>query len=317
MFWFILGILVFIVGIIIGIVCFVNDEKGYGATTLSIGIVLGIILVVLSLFGTVPTGHTGVVTTFGRVEDHTLEAGIVTKAPWQKVVTMDNRVQKATVPLSCFSSDIQEVSITYTVNYQIDKTNAMTIYKTIGKSYYDSVIAPNVAEAVKVVTARYTAEDLVGARDTLSVAIEEVLAQKLAVYNIQITSTSIEDMDFTDVFTNAVEAKQVAQQNKLKAQTEAEQKVIEAEAAAERATIEAEAAARVAKIQAQADLEVTKIQADAAEYAGQKEAAKNKAIAEWITPELVEYYYIQQWNGELPTYVGGEGGTMPILDFTK
>jgi regulator of protease activity HflC (stomatin/prohibitin superfamily) len=317
MFWFILGILVFIIGTIIAIVCFANDESANGGITIGVTVVVSVILIILSLFGTVPTGHTGVVTTFGRVEDHTLEAGIVTKAPWQRVITMDNRVQKATVPLSCFSSDIQEVSITYTVNYQIDKANAMTIYKTIGKSYYDSVIAPNVAEAVKVVTARYTAEDLVGARDALSVAIEEVLAEKLAVYNIQITSTSIEDMDFTDVFTNAVEAKQVAQQNKLKAQTEAEQKVIEAEAAAERSKIEAEAAAQVSKIQAQADLEVTKIQADAAEYAGQKEAAKNKAIAEWITPELVEYYYIQQWNGELPTYVGGEGSTIPVLDFTK
>lgn len=317
MFWFILGIFAALVGVIIGIINFVNDERTAGSISLIVGIVLGVILIVVSCFGSIPTGHTGVVTTFGKVEDHTLEAGIVTKAPWQKIVKMDNRVQKATVPLSCFSSDIQEVSITYTVNYQIDKANAMTIYKTIGKSYYDSVIAPNVAEAVKVVTARYTAEDLVGSRDALSIAIEEVLAEKLSVYNIQITSTSIEDMDFTDVFTNAVEAKQVAQQNKLKAQTEAEQKVIEAEAAAERSKIEAEAAAQVSKIQAQADLEVTKIQADAAEYAGQKEAAKNKAIAEWITPELVEYYYIQQWNGELPTYVGGEGGTIPVLDFTK
>jgi regulator of protease activity HflC (stomatin/prohibitin superfamily) len=43
-------------------------------------------------------------------------------------------------------------------------------------------------------------------------------------------------MDFTDAFTNAVEAKQVAQQNKLKAETEAEQKVIEAEAAAKAAS---------------------------------------------------------------------------------
>ena len=93
MFWFILGILVFIIGIIIGIVGFVNGEKGIGAASLSIGAVLGIILIILSLFGTVPTGHTGVVTTFGRVEDHTLEAGIVTKAPWQRVVTNFNFVK--------------------------------------------------------------------------------------------------------------------------------------------------------------------------------------------------------------------------------
>ena len=123
-------------------------------------------------------------------------------------------------------------------------------------------------------------------------------------------------MDFTDVFTNAVEAKQVAQQNKLKAQTEAEQKVIEAEAAAERARIEAEAAAAVAKIQAEAELEVTKIQADAAEYAGQKEAATNKAIAGELTDMLLEYYYIRQWDGKLPTYMSGDA-TVPVLNITE
>jgi regulator of protease activity HflC (stomatin/prohibitin superfamily) len=71
--------------------------------------------------------------------------------------------------------------------------------------------------------------------------------------------------------------------------------------------IDAEDAAEVARIQAQADLEVTKIQADAAEYAGQKEAAKNQAVSESLTEELLKYYYINQWNGVLPdTYVGSD-----------
>ena len=96
-------------------------------------------------------------------------------------------------------------------------------------------------------------------------------------------------MDFSDEFTSAVEKKQVAVQNKLRAQ------------------IDANAAAEVAKIGAQADLEVTKIQADAAEYAGQKEAAKNKAISGCLTEHLIRYYYIQQWNGKLPeTYLGSD-----------
>ncbi|MGN0989156.1 MAG: prohibitin family protein [Eubacteriales bacterium] len=255
----------------------------------------------------IPTGHTGVVTTFGRVENFTLDAGFHLKSPIQEVVCMDNRVQKATKMLPCFSSDIQEVQLLYTLNYQINKNNAQEIYKTVGKDYYDTVITPNVAEAVKVVTARYSAEELVGSRDELAKAIEELLATQLSSYNIEVVSTAIEDMDFTDAFTNAVEAKQVAAQNKLQAQIEQEQKTMEQQAKAERDVIEAEAAAEVARIQAQADLEVTKIQADAAEYAGQKESAKNKAIAETLTPELIQYYQIQQWDGKYPeTYVGSD-----------
>lgn len=110
----------------------------------------------------------------------------------------------------------------------------------------------------------------------------------------------VQDIDFTDAFTNAVEAKQVAQQNKLTAQTQQDQLTMEAEQEANRQVIKAQADA------AQADLEVTKIQADAAEYAGQKEAARNKAIAAWLTSDLLKYYYIQQWDGKLPTYMLGE-----------
>lgn len=270
--------------------------KKYSLLTAVIAIVLCVVLVFLGCIASVPTGHTGVVTTFGRVENRTYDAGFNLKAPWQSVITMDNRVQKANTTLSCFSADIQEVTVSYTLNYQIDKVNAQEIYKTVGKEYYDTVIVPNIAEAVKVVTARYTAEELVSSRAELAVAIEETLSESLALYNIQVVSAAIEDMDFTDAFTNAVEAKQVAAQNKLQAEIEQAQKIMEQEAAAEMAVIKAEAAAQVAKTEA-----------DAKAYAGQKEAEANAALEKSITQELLDYYYILQWNGILPsTYVGSD-----------
>ena len=154
--------------------------KKFSLLTAIIAVVLCVLLVFLGCIASVPTGHTGVVTTFGRVENKTYDAGFNMKAPWQSVITMDNRVQKANTTLACFSADIQEVSVSYTLNYQIDKVNAQEIYKTVGKEYYDTVIVPNIAEAVKVVTARYTAEQLVSARAELAVAVEEVLSASLA-----------------------------------------------------------------------------------------------------------------------------------------
>jgi regulator of protease activity HflC (stomatin/prohibitin superfamily) len=306
-----------IVGIVVGAIRMSDGKTGAGVGCIVAGILLCIVLIVCGCVVTVPTGHTGVLTTFGAVEDRVLDSGINTKAPWQSVKKMDNRVQKCSVTLSCFSSDLQEVTITYTLNYQIDKDNAQELYKTVGMSYYDTVIAPTVAEEVKVETALHSAEELVGARAVLAGNIEQNLTNALAKYNINVVSAAIEDMDFTDAFTNAVEAKQVAAQNKLKAEIEQAQKVIEQEAAARRAVIDAEAAAEVARIQAQADLEVTKIQADAAEYAGQKEAAKNQAVSESLTEELLKYYYINQWNGVLPdTYVGSDD-VSTIINGTK
>lgn len=306
MFGIILAIIFVIAGLVFG-GYIMAESKGMGIGSITAGFVAAVVCVVIASCTSIPTGYTGIVTTFGRVENTTLDAGIHMIAPWQNVIKMDNRVQKETIEMSCFSSDIQEVEVVYTINYQIDKENAMNIYRTIGKSYYDTAILPNVSETVKTVVARYTAENLISSRAELALAIEELLADALAKYNIQIASTAIENMDFSDAFTNAVEAKQVAAQNKLQAEIEQEQKTMEQQATAERSVIEAEAAAEVAKIQAQADLEVTKIEADAAEYAGQKEASKNKAITESLTDALINYYYIQQWNGQLPSsYVGSD-----------
>ena len=300
MFWLILGIVIFIAGILFGIACFVEERKGAGTACIIGGIVLTMLFTCLSCVTSVPTGNTGIVTTFGKVENYVLDAGLSMKAPWQKVIKMDNRIQKENVTLACFSSDIQEVSVSYTVNYQIDKANAMNIYKSIGTNYFATVIQPSITEAVKEVTALYTAEALVGNREELSNAIETVLGERLLPYNIKVIDTSIEDMDFADAFTNAVEAKQVAQQNKLKAETEAQQKIVEAEAAAKVKTVEAQAQADADKIKAEAEAYQIEVKATA-------EAEANKKISESITKTLNDYYYINQWDGKLPgTYVGSD-----------
>lgn len=278
-------------------------------------LIVSVAFAVISCIRTVPTGHTGIVTTFGKVEDITYEAGVHFCAPWQEVVNMDNRNQKSAVDLSCFSSDIQEVSVTYTINYQISKANAQTIYKEIGVNYYDVIIAPRIQEAVKSEFAKYTAEELLEMRSKLSGDIRTLLTNQLATYNVVVIDASIEDLDFSDTFTEAVEAKQVAEQKSKQAKIEQEQKNMEAAAAAERAKIEAEAEAAVAKIAAEAELEVVKIQADAAEYAGQKDAAVIGQVRDILAkdPEnldnedlhtLMVYYYILQWDGVLPeTYI--------------
>jgi regulator of protease activity HflC (stomatin/prohibitin superfamily) len=268
---------------------------------------IGLIICLLGFIKTVPTGSTGIVTTFGRIENITLDAGIHFMAPWKKVVNMDNRTQKQSIEMQCFSSDIQEVSVIYTVNYQINKANAQEIYRTIGKEYFDKIVMPKALEAVKSVFAKYTAEALVASRAGLSKEIEAVLVDDLSKQNIQITATSIENIDFTDAFTNAVEAKQVAEQNKLKAQTEQAQATLEAQAQAERQVIKAQADADASILAAKADAEVAKISSDSALYQGEKEASILQRVGEQLAkyPDLVKYKYIEGWDGKMPQTILG------------
>lgn len=265
--------------------------------------ILSLLLIVPGCFATVPTGHTGILTTFEKVEDQTLEAGLHVIFPWQKVVALDNRTQKATVDMSCFSSDIQEVQVIYSINYQISKENAQNIYKSIGAHYYETVMMPRLQQAVKSVVAKYTAESLVASRDEMTQRIQQLLEPSLKEYNIIVINTAVENMDFSDAFTNAVEEKQVAEQQKLKAKTQQEQLTLEQEAKAEREVIAAEA-----------ESQVNKIKADAEKYAKEQESAANKALAESLTPDLIKYFSVNRWDGKLPSYyVTGVEGVLPIL----
>ena len=248
-----------------------------GAVVLLVGIFASIGSCIIS----VPTGHTGVVTTFGKVEDYTFEAGIHFKAPFSDVINMDNRTQKGTLDMSCFSSDIQEVTTVYTINYRIEKKNAQTIYKTIGKNYYDTVVTPCITNSMKTVAAKYNAEDLIGSRQELAKQVEELLSKKLKQYNIELVSTAIEDFDFTDAFTTAVEDKQVAAQNKLKAETQAEQKVIEAEANAKAKLIAAEA-----------------------------EAQANTTISKSLNSNILYQQWLDKWDGTLPKVAGSDSSVI-------
>ena len=190
----------------------------------------------------------------------------------------------------------------------------MNLYREVGTEYINILVVPRVLENVKTVIANYTAEELIANRNLLSEEICTMLYENLSKTGVNIISVAIEDLDFSDVFTDAVEAKQVATQKKQQAQTEQERMTMEEEAAANRAIIAANAEAEKAKIAAQADLEVVKIQAEAALYAGEKEAEMNKRISEALTPELIKYYYIKQWDGKLS--VVSTDNTMTLIDMS-
>lgn len=273
------------------------------------------VVLLISSVTVVPTGYTGILTTFGRVENRTINAGAHLILPWQNVVKMDNRTQKVQITTEAFSSDIQQVNLQLSVNYCIDQETAQELYRSVGINYYENVMYPRILENTKAVFSQYSAENLIAKRNSLSDQIADSTSTDMKRYGITIVSIAIEDIDFTDAFTAAVEAKQVAAQNKLTAETEQAQKTMEEEAIAKRAVIAANAEAEKSVIAANAELEVTKIQAEAALYAGEKEAEMNKRISESLSEKLIDYYWIKQWNGTLPSTVLGSDASY-MIDLT-
>jgi len=302
----ILAILILIAGIIGGATINRDEYPGFKVATPLIGTVIAIVLVILSCVSYVPTGYTGIVTTFGKVHENTLDAGINFHAPWDNVIKMDNREQRITFQLEAFSKDIQQVAVQGSINYNIDKTTAMNLYRDIGVEYATILISPRIQEDVKIIIAKYTAENLIENRQAMSDSIYELLKNELTNKGINIISLAVENIDFTDAFESAVEAKQVATQEKQKAKTQQEQQTMEEEQKAERARIAAQAQADVQKIEADAEAYAIRAKADA-------EAEANKKLNASLTVDLIEYNKILHWDGKLPTFTGG--GTVPIVNF--
>ena len=271
-------------------------------------LVLALVILATMCTATVQTGYTGIVTTFGKVENMTLEAGLHLKSPFQQIISMDNREQKTSFTTEAFSSDIQQVNITGSINYAINKSTAMNLFKEVGTDYFNKLVYPRMLEITKGVFSKYTAENLVANRQKLSESIRDGLSEELQSYGINVISLSIENLDFTDAFTDAVEAKQVAAQRKLQAEIEQAQMTMETQQQAERQRINAEAAANVAKINADADAYAMKVRSEA-------EAEANKMIAESLTENLIRSNEIKAWDGKLPVYMAGEGTTIPVLQF--
>ena len=315
MFLFIIGVLVIlaaVAAVVLGIVTRKGQMMGVGVPVA----VVGVVLIVCSCLSTVPTGHTGILMTFGKVEDVPLPNGVNVHAPWQNVITMSNKEQKNSGKGLAFSKDIQEVSYSYTIQHTLQPSAVPSLYKNVGTEYFEIVVSPAINAIIKTYIGKANAESLIINREAITTDVNREAALIGEKYGLTLT-VIIDNFDFTDVFTNAVEAKQVAEQEKLRAQTEQEKLTMEAEQKAARDKIEAESSAAIAKINAQADLEVQKINADAAEYAGQKEAAVNQAIASSLTPELLTYYELQQWNGQLPTTYMGTGEAIPVINVTE
>ena len=282
----------------------INTLRKYRPLSILVSVILALIFAVISITTVIPTGYTGIKTTFGKVDANTLDAGINFKLPWQNVINMDNREQRTSFSLQAFSKDIQQVDIQGSINLNIDKMTAMNLYKDVGTGYADILVTPRVQEDVKIVIAKYTAENLVENRQRASDEIYDLLKSELSEKGINVISFAIENIDFTDAFESAVEAKQVATQEKQKAQTEQERQTMEMQQKAERDRIQAQAAADVQKIDADARAYAIKVQADA-------EAEANKKIADTLSEPLIKYNMIHQWNGKLPIV---SGGGMNLID---
>ncbi|MDE6665711.1 MAG: prohibitin family protein [Ruminococcus sp.] len=258
---------------------------------------IAVLLIGASSLTIVPAGNTGVLLTLGKVSSTSFQEGAHFKIPFvQSVENMSNKIQVYETPASAVSKDLQTVSSTLAVNYRLTSDKSPDMYKNVGLDYQTILITPVVQECFKSATANYTAEQLITERQMVADNVKESLEKKLKDYGIYIEKFNIVNFDFSAEFNNAIEAKQVAEQNLLKTKTEQEQAIVIANAEAEKKVIAANAEAEAIMAEAQA-------RADA-----------NELLEKSLTAKVLAYQQIQKWNGVMPKVTGGESGMLINID---
>ena len=275
-------------------------------------IILGVVAVIavylfFSAFVTVSSGHVGVVRTLGAVNPDPLPEGFSLKMPFvDSVEEVDIRLRKADDQATAASRDLQVVSTEVAVQYSLIASVVPKTYQKIGRRSVveDALIRPAIQESVKAVTAQYTAEQLVTRRaevkseiqEALRKFIDDTLQQKDAVGALNLDNVAITDFQFSSEFNRAIEMKVKAEQEALQAENEKVRRVTQAEAAAEERKLAA-------------DAEAYQIEQESIARA---EAIRREAEALRDNPALIELRIAEKWDGQLPTFTGGNA--IPLLN---
>jgi regulator of protease activity HflC (stomatin/prohibitin superfamily) len=245
-----------------------------------------IFLAILSkFFVIVNAGERGVLMQFGKVQEQILGEGLHVIVPTvYSVKKLSIRVQKQESSAEASSKDLQDVFTDVALNWHIIPDEANAIFQQIGdeKEVVDRIIDPAVEEVLKAVMAKYTAEEIITKRGEVKAAVDDSLTLRLVTYHIAVDDISLVHVHFSQRFSDAVEAKQIA-----------EQEAKTGEFLAVKAAKQADAKVNLAK----------------------GEAEVQRLLRDNLTPELLERQAIEKWDGKLPLIVGDGGKN--LLDLSK
>ncbi|MGJ8676803.1 MAG: SPFH domain-containing protein [Akkermansiaceae bacterium] len=295
----------------------VKNAKRLGALIIPI-IILLFVFSVFTPFTTVPAGHVGVTSLFGKVDKTELTEGFHLINPLKKVNKIDCRNKQLTINgVGVPSQDQLTTDVDVTLKWRVDRTQAAEAFNETGDvAALETVhLTPKlrslIREAGKGIK---NAEDFYS--DEIQVFMQTRILEGLADLSqkgILVEEVLLRRFDLPNMIVKGVEEKKRQKQaaerqvEELKRfTTEQEQKQVQAKAEKFAAVEEAE------KRIALADAKAYEITAEAKAFA---EAISIEGEALRRNPEILNLRAIQKWDGILPRVSLGEGAT-PLLNLS-
>lgn len=262
-------------------------------TSTALCITLGVIVFVLGFcFKIVPTGYTGVRTTFGQVSETVVPQGFNLKVPFvQNIKLVNNKQQDVTIDAQVWGESEEKTPVyatEITVTYQVGADKSAWIFTNVTNTK-DLITHSLVSSAIKSAMVELPASE-VTVRSKIEPLVKEKLAssidEKYGEGTITILKVVINQMDFEESYNNAIAEKSIALQKQI--QQEIENST---------AIAKAEADKKVSITNAEAKAESTRIAAEA-------EAEANRLLTESLTDAILKSKFYEKWNGELPKVMG-------------
>jgi regulator of protease activity HflC (stomatin/prohibitin superfamily) len=210
------------------------------------GVVVVVILWILmsNLFVTVQAGNVGVVTTFGKVDDEPLQAGLHTLSPWRTVHPMSIRTQQTEQHLDALTADGASVSLDASLLFAVNPEKAAEVFRNIGpegETGYITIIVSEFRGAVRRIIANYKAEALYSEkRQGSELEVEDYMRSALEKRGLICEKVIFRSVQLPKQVTDSINLKMTAEQKSeqmkyelMTAEQEAKKRLIEAKATAE------------------------------------------------------------------------------------
>ena len=254
-----------------------------------------------STFTYINPGHVGIVIhrAGGGVDPHPLGPGVHTRVPFAtgieeypvflKTVVLarsNNDGASSNDEINVNSVEGQPLSLDVSLSFELDPAQTPKLYSTF-RTDIDQITHGFVKQAIRQslqeVVGTEPIADIIGPKKAeATTRARALIAQRLQPYGFEVKQFTINELRAPAAVMDAINQKNVMQQQALTAQNELQKNTFQAQGDS------IKAAGRAKAIMAEAEAQ----------------ARANQLLSQSITPTLVQYELTKKWNGQMPQVTG-------------